>query len=118
MQDKEVRTAPNAAFWRPRPRRRLAGRPLTWLLVIGIVVFALASLLGENGLGEYWRLVNQRDRLQQERDELQQASAELEADLQALQNDPEALETLARERYNMRREGEQVIRVLVEPEGD
>ncbi|MBD3221842.1 hypothetical protein GF314_11435 [bacterium] len=116
MPDKDVPAAPGAAFWRPRPRRRLSGRPLTWLLVITVALLALSSLLGENGLGAYWHLVRQRDALVAERAALEAGNLDLEARLEALREDPEALETLARERYNMRREGEQVIRLVIEPE--
>jgi len=81
-----------------------------------VAILGLSSLLGENGLGAYWHLLRQRDALVAERETLAAETRALEARLEALREDPEALETLARERYNMRREGEQVIRLLIEPE--
>jgi len=81
-------------------------------------VFALIlfSVLGENGLGEYLRLRSQRDGLERDLEQLAAETAQLENRIKALRAEPLALEKLARERYNMRREGEQVI--LLVPDGE
>ena len=115
MADRDV-PASRTAFWRPRRRRDLAGDPVTWLLAVAVVLVALATLLGDSGLGEYLRLTGQEQRLAAERETLQRETAALAERLEALRADPEALEALARERYNMRREGERVIRLV--PAGD
>ena len=112
MTDKDVRPSQTPTFWRPARARRLPGGPVAWLLVASVLLAALLSLFGEDGLGEYLRLERQRDRLAGEAASLEQETADLEARLEALRHDPEALEALARERYNMRREGEQVIRLV------
>jgi cell division protein FtsB len=114
MSDKDVRPAQDSAFWRPARVRRGRGRPVLWLLVLSVLLAALFSLFGEDGLTEYVRLDHERDRLAAEAATLAEETTALEAQLEALRRDPEALETLARERYNMRREGERVIRLVPE----
>ncbi|MEZ4387589.1 MAG: septum formation initiator family protein [Candidatus Krumholzibacteriia bacterium] len=115
MPDKDVQPLATTAFWRPASTRRFPGSPLAWLLVAAVLLAALLSLFGQDGLTEYLRLSHQHERLAAEAGALEQQTAALEADLDALRHDPDALEALARERYNMRRKGEQVIR-LVTPE--
>jgi len=112
MTDTDVRSSQQpSAFFRPR-RTRVPGGPVVWLLLITVVVVGLLSAWGENGLSEYLHLKNQRDGMQVRHEALELETARLEARLDDLRTDPEALETLARERYNMRREGEQVIRLV------
>jgi len=109
MPDKDV-PRPAPVFLRPRrPASRLAHGSLTWLLGLGVALLAMLLLTGENGLLRYLQLSNQRDELARERAGLEAEAAALEARLEALRTDPFALEKLARERYNMRREGEGVI---------
>jgi len=116
MTDRDVlpRSSP---YLRPvPPAARLARSSVLWLLGAGIVVLVLLTVFGESGFGEYLRLRRQRDALQGELADLRAETARLEARLEALRTDPLALEKLARERYNMRREGEEVI-LLVPDEG-
>jgi cell division protein FtsB len=118
MPDKDV---PQAAtpFLRPRPpSSRLARGSLAWLIGLALGLLGLLLLTGENGLLHTLHLMRQRDALIQQRDALEARNAALEQRLQDLQADPFALETLARERYNMRREGEDVILVLPADEAE
>jgi len=112
MSDKEVRPGQDTGFWRPKEVRRGRRAPMMGLLVLAVLLVALISLFGEDGLTEYVRLDRERGRLASEAAALEQEAAALEARLEALRQDPEALEKLARERYNMRRAGEQVIRLV------
>jgi len=113
MSDKDVRDRTQPAstrYWRPNPpAATLAHRTCSWLLGLGVFALILFSVLGGNGLGEYLRLRSQRDGLQRDLDELATETAQLEDRIEALRAEPLALEKLARERYNMRRDGEQVI---------
>ena len=113
MSDKDVRDQAQPAstrYWRPNPpSANLARRTCGWLLGLGVFALVLFSVLGENGLGEYLRLRGQRDGLERDLDQLAAETAQLEDRIKALRTEPLALEKLARERYNMRREEEQVI---------
>ena len=117
MTDKDVQQARPSPYWRPhQPAASLAGRTCGWLLGLGLLALVLFSVLGDNGLGQYLRLRQQRDDLAADLEAMRAATARLEAQLDALEEDPLALEKLARERYNMRREGEDVILVVPQAE--
>ncbi len=118
MTDKEVpsRTAP---YWRPpSSSSTLAKRTCSWLLGLGVLALVVFSVLSENGLGEYLRLKRQHDHLEQDHESLQTETAQLQERLEALRTQPFALEKLARERYNMRREGEEVLLLVPERTSD
>ena len=107
----------SAPFLRPRqPSAHFARSTVAWLLGLGVFTLALLTLVGENGIGEFLRLRQGRDDLRRDESELRLANEILQARLEALQTEPLALEKLARERYNMRRDGEEVI--LLVPERD
>ena len=115
MTDREVPSR-TAAYWRPTsPSSELARRTCSWLVGLVLLALVLFSVLSENGLGEYLRLRRQHDRLEQELQTLRTETAQIEERLEALRTDPFALEKLARERYNMRREGEEVLLLVPEP---
>ncbi len=107
-----------ARFLRPAPPAvRLARSTLSWLLGAGIAVLALLLVFGTNGLSEYMQLRRQRESLLQEQAALESQAADLEGQLEALRAVPFALEKLARERYNMRRPGEEIILLVPDPKG-
>ncbi len=117
MPDRDV-PPPRSPFLRPDPpAARLARGSLPWLLAVGVLLLGLALLTGEHGLLEYLQLSGERDELAAEAARLEQEATALEARLEALRTDPFALEELARERYNMRRPGEDVILVVPAEEG-
>ena len=102
-------------FLRIAPRRGARAKRsfLLLALVVGIPI-ALSSLLGENGLPTFLRLRGEEKILQHDVESLRARAAELENDVDALETDPEALERLVREKYRMRRPGEEVIEVVGE----
>ena len=113
MSDKDIRSQvqpTGTSYWRPNPpSATLARRTCGWLLGLGVLAMILFSVVSDNGLGEYLRLRSQRDGLKRDLDQLATETAQLEDRIEALRAEPLALEKLARERYNMRREAEQVI---------
>jgi cell division protein FtsB len=112
MPDRDVPSA-STPFLRPTPpAARLARGSLPWLLAVLVLLLALGLLGGEHGLLQYLQLAGQRDALAAEQARLEERTAALEARLEALRTDPFALEKLARERYNLRRPGEEVIVVV------
>jgi len=105
--------------------RYLRGRPAAidvarrWVLIgLGVagLLFLLYPIVGENGLATYLRLREERAQLRHEVEDLKLRQAELQQRIDALQEDPAELERMAREHFNMRREGEKVI--VVRPEQD
>ncbi|MDX2513345.1 MAG: septum formation initiator family protein [Desulfobacterales bacterium] len=96
-------------------RRRSA--LLNHRVLLGGGALALGALFllgqfGDTGVASWWKLKAEEDQLQEEVTDLEAANLELEARLEALANDPDALEKLAREQHNMRRQEEEVLKVL------
>ena len=96
-------------------RRRSA--LLNHRVLLGGGVLALGALFllgqfGDTGVASWWKLKAEEAQLKEEVTGLEAANLELEARLEALAKDPAALEKLAREHHNMRREDEEVLKVL------
>jgi cell division protein FtsB len=98
---------------RPLSRWRRVNLPLLGLVLVPVVV--LVPLLGENGLAVYFGLRAQRDEMRRDVTALQSRADSLRTRIEALATDPVELERLARERYNMRRDGEEVLLIVPEP---
>ena len=85
------------------------------LLVGGALALAALFLLGQfgdTGAASWWKLKAQEKNLEKEVSELEEANTSLENNLDKLAKDPETLEKLAREKHNMHREDEEVLKVL------
>jgi cell division protein FtsB len=104
-----VPQGPSRSTW-SRKRSFAVGGAVVGLLLI------LPPLLGENGLPAYFQLRQKRDRLEREVAELRQRDKELEERTEAIQKDPQVLEQFARERYNMKREDEEVYEIVPPPD--
>jgi len=92
---------------------REARTPMTWMLPLGLLLFAIVfvpqQLLEAEGLPRYRAL---RDELQQTRDSnvrLRREVLELEQRVARLRDDPEALERIARDEIGMLRSDEIVF---------
>jgi cell division protein FtsB len=119
MVDMDVQT-PNSPYFRSLPpAARLARSTLAWALCAGIALLAVLLVLGTNGLGEFLQLRQQREALRNEHNSLLGETENLGAQLKALrcEHEPFALEKIAREQYNMRRPGEQMILLVPDPGG-
>ena len=117
MTDRNAQKRATPYFRSLPPAAHLARSTLAWVMGTGIAVLAVLTILGTNGLGEYLRLRQQREAMLRERDALLGETRGLEVRLDALRNEPFALEKLAREQYNMRRPGEQIILLVPDPGG-
>lgn len=111
-------------FVRGRPSVGVLNRhSLSLVIGAGLLVLLVLSQLGENGIVSWFGLRARHAQLEQDVARLEEENAALRARLDALATDPEALEKIAREKYNMRREGEEVLVViprekLAERDGD
>ena len=96
------------------PARGRAWQTLLALAGVGLIALVTTSLLGENGWGSYRRLRRERAKLATEVDSLRLRQQELARSIEHLRSDPATLERLAREKYGMLGEGEQIIEVVGE----
>ena len=105
--------SPGDRFVRGRPSVGVLNRhSLSLLIGAGLVVLLVLSQLGENGIVSWFNLRARHARLEEDVARLEEENRALKARLDALENDPFALEKLAREKFNMRREDEEVLMVL------
>ena len=83
------------------------------LLAIGVVViiFLIIYLTGPRGTIRMMRVMEKKQDLINEIDELETTKVELDSIKNRLENDPNYLEKIAREEYNMKKEGEKVIKI-------
>ena len=92
-------------------RRRILSRPVLWTL------FALAALIAASALRVSWRAYTAREARQKTEEglkELQQEKSELEARISKLEH-PAGIEKEAKERFNVKSPGEEVIVILELP---
>ena len=115
------RSAPQADERAHVPLRFLRGRPpgrrsLRWpllaLIALGIGLLTASTLLGDNGIATHRRLVRDRAAAAAEVARLRAQRRDLQARIDALATDPAALERIAREKYGMKRPGEEVIELI------
>ncbi|MHB8078121.1 MAG: FtsB family cell division protein [Candidatus Krumholzibacteriia bacterium] len=115
------RAAPPAAGGSRPPRRFLRGRPpgrasLRWpllgLVALGLGLLTATTLLGDNGIATHRRLVRDRATVAAEVERLRAQRRELQTRIDALNTSPAALERIAREKYGMKRPGEEVIELI------
>ena len=75
-------------------------------IVLGV---AFVGVLSENSVVNLMKMDNTKRELQAEIDRYVKQNQEAEEELRALKNNPNAVEKVARERYFMKREGEDVF---------
>ncbi len=96
-----------------RSRQRGGTRAsLLFLAALFLLALVVISQLGENGLVSWLKLRREIRTLETETSALERGTAELERKIDAVLNDPLTLEHLARERCNMKAEGEEVLVIL------
>ncbi len=78
------------------------------LAIIGLFFLLYAFLQGEHGLINYWRLTREKNHIQQEIARLKQEQEQLKKEIDLLLKNMHYIEKIAREKYNMGRNGEKV----------
>jgi len=81
---------------------------------IGLIVFVLILFVfvsGPRGTWQLYRTDREKQKLVDEIRELEFKKAELDSERTRLLNDPEYIEKIAREKYNMKKEGEKVSKI-------
>lgn len=93
-------------------------RRLYWMLggLTLITVFLVFFVIGDYGLYQIYLLHKRRKQVGVHIEQLRAEQDSLLAQRKRLENDLEYIEKLARERYRMAKRGEQVFRVIEQPE--
>ena len=84
-------------------------------IFVGISILLLFSLLlfimfSDSGLGDFFKLKSDRDRLLQENDRLKQENLSLYRTIERLKNDPEYIESVARKELGMIKKDEVILK--------
>ncbi len=92
--------------YRQQPRR--GKKVLRWIIGIIVLVILFVFLSGNRSLLKLYSLHLDKNKMQQQKEELLQQQKDLETEIDRLKNDPEYNEEVAREKYNMKKENEEV----------
>ena len=85
---------------------------LLYLFITIIVLGLLYIFFNERGMIKYFRLKSQVDSMQVELDQIKLENERLKNEIDSLQKQiPAKMEQIAREKYNMKREGETLIEI-------
>lgn len=97
-----------------RASRQRSWASLSWLTLVAALALLALPFFTEGGLATYFKLQRDRDDLRQEVEQLQAEADSLARAIDELEQDPAALERIAREDFNMRKPGEEVL-LLIKP---
>jgi cell division protein FtsL len=92
--------------YRQQPRK--GKKILRWIFAIIVLVILFVFLSGNRSLLKLYSLHLDKNKLQQQKENLLQQQDDLETEIDKLKNDPEYIEKVAREKYNMKKENEEV----------
>jgi cell division protein FtsB len=81
-----------------------------------IIFLVLIFFTGPRNMYQYFKAQKDKTVLEKEIEQLELKKAELDTELTRLNSDPDYVEKIAREKYNMKKKGEKVYKVLKEDE--
>ena len=85
-----------------------------WILMAVVVFLLFAFLTGSRSVFRLYDLYQQRTELLLEKQALEAENQKLQEQIEKLQHDLEYIEKIARERYNLKREDEDIYKILPE----
>ncbi|NOX36155.1 MAG: septum formation initiator family protein [Calditrichaeota bacterium] len=116
-----MRNAPRATSYSSRrssrrsvPRKSpLHRQTLRWLLFILLLLTGIFFFTGPRSVFKLYMLYQERENLKRDKQALIQENQQLKEKIKKLESDLEYIEKIAREKYNLKKENEEVY--LVEP---
>jgi len=86
---------------------------IKYIIYFLIILIGLAYVLfNRYGILKYWKLENQYNELKEKISSIEKQNKILESEIDSLKKEiPAKIEKIAREKYNMKRKNEQVIKV-------
>lgn len=82
-------------------------------LILAVSIIAM-FVLGPRNIFQYYSNKREKARLQDDIEALKLKKAKLDSELTHLTDDPQYLEKIAREKYNMKKKGEKVYKIIKE----
>lgn len=82
-------------------------------MLIGIIILILLFIFftGNRSLFKLYSLYNQKNTLDKQKESLIKENQEIKEEIEKLENDDKYIEKLAREKYNMKKEGEDIYHI-------
>jgi len=99
-------------------RSKLKKRPWFLFSIVGIVLLSSIFLFGNHGLIRYLQLQNQRKELTRQITALKEEQLRLQKEIDMLQNNYRYIEKIAREKYQMGKDGEKIYFMIPPGDGD
>ena len=95
-------------------RSNIKKRPWFLFLIVGILLLSSVFLFGNHGLIRYYQLQRRKNELVRQIAELKEEQAKLQNEINMLQNNYRYIEKIAREKYQMGKDGEKIY-FMIEP---
>jgi len=92
-----------------QPRRnRIKRRSWYWFIIAGILFLGYIFLLGNHGLIRFYQLQKRKQELIRQIAQLKEQQVKLQKEIEMLQNNYRYIEKIAREKYQMGKNGEKI----------
>lgn len=85
-----------------------------WILVAVFLLIVTAFFTGNKSVFDLYVLYKERNELLEEKQRLESENQRLQEEIKKLQNDLEYIEKVAREKYNLKRDDEEIYKVVPE----
>ena len=95
-------------------QKKLKKRPWFLFLIVGIVVLSSIFVFGNHGLIRYFQLESRKKELIQQITALKEDQERLQKEIEMLQNNYRYIEKIAREKYQMGKDGEKIY-FMIQP---
>jgi len=96
-----------------KTRQARKNRKIAWAILVAFLIFlAYLYIGGDYGLWQHWKLSQKRDHLEKELATLRREQDSLRTVIQKLKTDSSYIEKVAREKYNMGKPDEEIIRII------
>ena len=93
-------------------------RPWYLFLIIGVILLSSIFLFGNHGLIRYFQLERRKQELIHQITALKEEQEKLQKEIEMLQNNYRYIEKIAREKYQMGKDGEKIYFMIQSPDND
>lgn len=84
----------------------------SYIIIVSVIILTIMFLIfNKFGLIKFLTLKNEKNNLVEKLEEVKQKNTFLNSQIDSLKNDDGKIEKVAREKYNMKRKGERVIKI-------
>lgn len=89
-----------------------------WIFILIVILVLFVFLTGSRSIFRLYDLHKQHNELLQQKETLESENEQLLEQIEKLQEDLDYIEKVAREKYNLKREGEDIYKIVPEKKND